>query len=40
LRGKCDAVGPDAAEELLFRRKRRGLAQQQESATSTKPVKI
>src|SRR6476661_4355555 len=31
LRGKCDPVGPDAAEELLFRGKRRGPAQQQES---------
>src|SRR5436305_614759 len=31
LRGKCDPVGPDAAEELRLRAKRRGLAQQQES---------
>src|SRR6266571_6469451 len=31
LRGKCDPVGPDATEELRFRGKRRGSAQQQES---------
>src|SRR3954469_25843002 len=31
LCGKCDPVGPDAAEEWLFRGKRRGPAQQMES---------
>ncbi len=31
LRGKCDPVAPDATEELRFRGKRRGPAQQQES---------
>src|SRR6185437_13395430 len=31
LRSKCDPVGPDATEQLRFRGKRRGLAQQQES---------
>ena len=31
LRNKCDPVGPDATEQLRFRGKRRGLAQQQES---------
>src|SRR6476646_11725982 len=31
LRGKCDPVSPDAAEEWPFRGKRRGPAQQMES---------
>src|SRR6478609_6453112 len=34
LRNKCDPVGPDATEQLRFRRKRRGSAQQQESDES------
>src|SRR5579859_4509151 len=36
LRGKCDPVGPDAAEEWRFRGKRRGPVQQKKSDQARK----